>query len=99
MGASRETPLLHRRTRTRAAVAVALLALATMVAAPAYAASDDDSSGPGKGGNDDRGLVIKTGRCTDGSLWKLKLHHDDGLVEAEFEVDQNRIGRRWRVTM
>ena len=30
---------------------------------------------------------------------KLKAKHDDGRVETEFEVDQNRNGRRWNVVI
>jgi hypothetical protein len=42
--------------------------------------------------------VIRTGVCSGlGVSWKLKAKHDDGRVETEFEVDQNRNGRRWNV--
>jgi hypothetical protein len=50
----------------------------------------------GKGG--DRG-VIKTGSCSGASNWKLKAKPDDGRLETEFEVDQNRNGVRWNVTI
>jgi hypothetical protein len=50
------------------------------------------------GSRDDRG-VMKSGRCSGGSTWKLKSKFDDGRLETEFEVDQNRVGRRWRVTL
>jgi hypothetical protein len=43
--------------------------------------------------------VIKTGKCSAGSSWKLKAKPDDGGIETEFEVDQNRIGRRWSVVL
>jgi hypothetical protein len=43
--------------------------------------------------------VIKTGRCSSGASWKLKAKHDDGLMEVEFEVDQNISGRRWNVVL
>lgn len=52
----------------------------------------------GGGGRDDRG-VLKTGRCSGSTTWKLKSKLDNGRLETEFEVDQNRIGRRWRVTL
>jgi hypothetical protein len=29
----------------------------------------------------------------------LKAKHDDGLMEVEFEVDQNISGRRWNVVL
>ena len=43
--------------------------------------------------------VIRTGPCSGASDWKLKAKLDDGRIETEFEVDQNRIGRDWRVTL
>ena len=37
--------------------------------------------------------VMRTGVCSGlGASWKLKAKHDDGRVETEFEVDQNRNG-------
>jgi hypothetical protein len=50
----------------------------------------------GKGGNPG---VIKRGKCSNGAAWKLKAKNDDGLIEAEFEVDQNVNGRRWNVVL
>ena len=41
--------------------------------------------------------VIQEGSCSDSSDWKLKLSPEDGGIEAEFEVDQNVSGDRWRV--
>jgi hypothetical protein len=43
--------------------------------------------------------VIRTGKCSNGANWKLKAKHDDGLIEVEFEVDQNVNGRRWNVVL
>ncbi|HEX7254843.1 MAG TPA: hypothetical protein VF236_02850 [Gaiellaceae bacterium] len=43
--------------------------------------------------------VMRSGICSGGASWKLKAKHDDGRVEAEFEVDQNRNGRRWNVVI
>jgi hypothetical protein len=43
--------------------------------------------------------VLKTGKCSAGATWKLKAKRDDGGVETEFEVDQNRIGQRWSVVL
>jgi hypothetical protein len=70
-------------------IGIAALASALLVLAPAAFAG---------GSRDDRG-VIKSGRCSAGSTWKLKAKFDDGRIETEFEVDQNRVGRRWRVTL
>ena len=39
------------------------------------------------------------GRCTAASTWKLALKHDDGAIEAELDVDQNRTGVRWTVAL
>jgi hypothetical protein len=43
--------------------------------------------------------VLKTGRCSGATSWKLKAKPEDRGIEAEFEVDQNRIGRRWNVVL
>jgi hypothetical protein len=41
--------------------------------------------------------VIREGSCAGASDWKLKVSPEDGLLEVEFEVDQNVLGDRWRV--
>ena len=43
--------------------------------------------------------VMKSGSCSGASTWKLKAKLDDGRIETEFEVDQNRVGRQWRVVL
>ena len=43
------------------------------------------------------GDVIKTGSCSGGSDWKLKLSPENGKIEVEFEVDQNKVGDTWKV--
>ena len=43
--------------------------------------------------------VIRSGSCSGAADWTLKAKHDDGRVEAEFEVDQNRSGRLWNVVI
>ena len=45
------------------------------------------------------GDVIRHGRCTASSDWKLKLSPENGRIEVEFEVDQNRNGQTWKVVM
>jgi hypothetical protein len=45
------------------------------------------------------GDVIRTGSCSSRSDWKLKLSPEDGRIEVEFEVDQNRVGRTWNVKL
>ena len=39
------------------------------------------------------------GSCTGSSSAKLKAKHDDGRLEVEFEVDQNRNGVTWDVRL
>jgi hypothetical protein len=43
------------------------------------------------------GDVIRRGACSGPSDWKLKLSEEDGRIEVEYEVDQNRVGDVWRV--
>jgi hypothetical protein len=76
---------MHKLTLT-ALVACA----AVLVAFTSTAAAKD-----GKGGHG----IVKSGQCSATSHWKLKAKADDGRVETEFEVDQNRTGKRWRVTI
>ena len=41
--------------------------------------------------------VIRRGVVQGASDWKLKLSPEDGRIEVEFEVDQNRVGQTWAV--
>jgi hypothetical protein len=50
---------------------------------------------PGQGNPD----VMRSGKCSGGGTWKFKGGIDDGLLDVEFEVDQNRNGRRWSVVI
>ncbi len=43
--------------------------------------------------------VIKTGNCSMSSDWKLKAKPDNGSLEVEFEVDSNKNGQVWNVTL
>ena len=45
------------------------------------------------------GDVLVAGRCTAASTSKLKLSEENGRIEVEFEVDQNRVGQRWAVVL
>ena len=70
--------------KKRIAVMAALVAsLAFVLPAGVAVAGDND--------------VIQEGSCSGSSDWKLKLSPEDGGIEAEFEVDQNVSGDRWRV--
>ena len=63
------------------------LALTTIALTPATAVAKNDK---------DKRV---TGQCTGKSTAKLKVKPDDGRLEAEFEVDQNRNGVQWKVTL
>jgi hypothetical protein len=65
--------------------AVALIALAALSAPTAVFANDAD--------------VIREGNCSGASDWKLKLSPENGRIEVEFEVDQNRNGVTWNVRL
>ncbi len=73
---------------TKLPAALAALTTTTLLAvgAPTYASHG--------GGND--GRVIKTGSCSSGADWKLKVKTDDGRLEIEGEVDSNRAGQTWK---
>jgi hypothetical protein len=43
------------------------------------------------------GDVVRRGVCSGRSDWKLKLSEENGRIEVEYEVDQNRFGDLWRV--
>ena len=43
--------------------------------------------------------VVASGHCTAATVWKLKLSPEGGRIEVEFQVDQNRNNRLWRVTI
>jgi hypothetical protein len=45
------------------------------------------------------GDKLVRGTCTGSSTSKLKLSNEDGRIEVEFEVDQNRNGVRWDVAI
>jgi hypothetical protein len=71
--------------KSRISIMVASAALAAALTAPGAFANDQD--------------VIMAGRCSAASSSKIKLSPDDGLIEVEFEVDQNRVGDTWNVTL
>jgi hypothetical protein len=51
-----------------------------------------------KGGRDHRDVRVQ-GVCTQRSTSELKLSSEDGALEVEFEVDQNRNRVPWKVTL
>ncbi len=70
--------------RRSIALAAAVAALTVAVAQPVAARSDD---------------VIVRGACSGASDYKLKLAPRDGRIEVAFEVDSNRNGQTWNVTL
>jgi hypothetical protein len=74
-------------SRPRITIVLALFALA-LVATQAASAK----------GRDPRAARIN-GVCTQGSTSTLKLGREDRGIEVEFEVDQNRNGVPWTVTL
>lgn len=73
-----------------------VLALAALAAAPPAAHARGGGDG---GGGGDRPEVRVAGACGHGASSRLKLKARDGSLEVEFEVDQNRSGRLWRVVL
>lgn len=74
-----------RDVLTKRLATACVVCAAALVLIPATAAKDGD--------------VLVQGTCTGATTSKLKLSEEDGRIEVEFEVDQNRVGRRWRVTI
>ena len=68
------------------ALITGVLVATTLVAAPLAASAKD-------------GDVIRRGDCSMRSDWKLKLSPENGRIEVEFEVDQNRNGQKWNVVL
>jgi len=80
---------------TLAVLAAVLVAFASTAAA---SGGSDDPRGDDHGGNVTR-THAKSGTCSAASQSKLKVKADNGRLETEFEVDQNRVGKRWSVTI
>jgi hypothetical protein len=72
------------RSLVPTALLAALLAALSLGAVPALATDGD---------------VLVRGTCTGPSTSKLKLSPENGRIEVEFEVDQNRNGVRWNVVL
>ena len=72
---------------------VIALAATLAVSGAAVAVAPTASAKGGPGG------VKVNGLCTKSATAKLKLSQDNGRVEVEFEVDQNRNGVPWKVTL
>ena len=70
----------------RRSILVGLLGVAALGASVAPVAANDAD-------------IITRGNCSGATDWKLKLSPEDGKIEVEFEVDQNRNGRVWQVVI
>jgi hypothetical protein len=71
-----------------------------LLGAAACAVAIAPAAASARHGGDDGGQRAKqrvAGSCTARSSAKLKAKTDDGRLEVEFEVDQNRDGVPWRV--
>ena len=75
--------MMFKRSVLPTVVSVAALALLAL-GSPALAKDGD---------------VLVRGTCTGTSTAKLKLSPEDGRIEAELEIDQNRNGVRWTVVL
>jgi len=64
---------------------IATTALATVALAVPAAAGANDAD------------VKSAGKCSGSSTSKIKVKPDDGRLEVEFEVDQNKNGAHWKV--
>jgi hypothetical protein len=71
----------------RTVILIAVLGVLAVVPAVGQAASAKD------------GDVRVAGTCTGPSAAKLKLSAENGRIEVELEVDQNRNGVRWNVVL
>ena len=83
---------------TNLPTALAALSVSALMALGAPAAAShggDDPAGDDHGGGGGGGRVVKTGSCTDGAHWKLKVKSDNGRLEVEGEVDSNVSGQTW----
>ena len=77
------------RFTTRTAVGTAAVVLGaglTLIAPLAPATAGDDR-------------IERTGSCSEGARWDLKVKTDDGRLEVEGEVDSNRNGQNgaWKI--
>ena len=91
---------MHTTRAIVVSLVLALTALAPAAALAKHGADDppgaDDKGGRRAGGTKAAGV---TGSCTGSATAKLKAKPDGGRLETEFEVDQNRNGVTWTVTI
>lgn len=75
---------MNRTARTIAASAAAVIAIGLGAVSPAAAKAGDK---------------VVTGKCSGASTYKFKVGPRDSGYEYEYEVDQNRNGQKWNVTI
>jgi len=90
---------MQKLTFTVFAVLAAVLVAFASTAAASGGSDDPPGDDHGGGGGKVTRTVAKSGNCSAASHSRLKVKADDGRLETEFEVDQNRVGKRWRVTI
>jgi hypothetical protein len=73
--------MFQRSLRRRLAAGGLLLSVALLAVPGGTLAKDGD--------------IIRRGSCSGATDWKLKLSEEDGRIEAEAEIDQNRNGVTW----
>jgi hypothetical protein len=81
---------------------VAVAAIAPSAAFAKHGADDRPGAFDDNGGlraDNARDGKRVAGKCTGNSTSKLKVKPDNGRLETEFEVDQNRNGVTWKVTI
>jgi hypothetical protein len=85
---------MHTTTRTSSRHLTRSL-LATSLVAVALVGVGGTAHAQGGGG----GKVRVTGTCSAATHHELTAKRDDGRVEVETEIDSNRAGQTWHVTM
>jgi hypothetical protein len=84
--------------KTRRLISLSVVAAAALAPAAAIAKNGADD-----GVRDDHGGSAAAkrvaGTCSAGATAKLKVKPDGARLETEFEVDQNRNGVTWKVTL
>ena len=83
---------------------VAIAALSPAAASASHGTDDNPAAGDDHGGlrqdhGGGAGAKRVSGNCSDNATSKLKVKPDNGRLETEFEVDQNRSGVTWKVTI
>jgi hypothetical protein len=77
--------VLYRSIAT--AIAVAAMAAPLASVGPASASGGGNTAGR------------SSGQCVGGGGFELKAKHDDARIEIEYEVDTNRAGQVWHVSL